>query len=169
MKTESKKMMIWSDTSIDLDEWKDFLEEEYPEVTDEDEQYRLAMDMNYEYLEDERANLKKDVGGRIVIIADLGLWYGRRSAYKVLDSHDLSSVLYADGCDYHEWFVEDGELRGIGVHHDGTNRYIFRAMKPNLPYDLYYEVVNGNADEDQINEATRSLALDVATIYGWTA
>ena len=46
------KHIIWSNMNLDLDDWKDFLEEEYPEITDEHEQYHLIEDMNMEYLDE---------------------------------------------------------------------------------------------------------------------
>ena len=33
--------IIWSNTDIDVKNWSDFLQEEYPEVTDPDKQYEL--------------------------------------------------------------------------------------------------------------------------------
>ena len=55
------KHIIWSNRNLDLDDWIDFLEDEYPEITDEHEQYHLIEDMNMEYLEDECCNLSKKV------------------------------------------------------------------------------------------------------------
>ena len=56
-----KKHIIWSNRNLDLDDWMDFLEDEYPEITDAYEQYHLIEDMNMESLEDERCNLNKMV------------------------------------------------------------------------------------------------------------
>ena len=164
------KHVIWQDIDIDVKDFEDFLEEEYPDVTDEYEQLRLCQEMNDEYLYDEMANMKKDVQGRIVIIADLGLWYGKRAAYKVIDSTNLADVLKTDdGCDYHEFYVEDGELRGRAIHHDGTNLYVFRALYHEIDDDLYDTIINDIASRDQLYDATRSLAPDVCSVYGWDA
>ena len=164
-----ERHVIWSDIDLDIDNFEDFLEEEHPDVTDEYEKYALCQELNDDYLGDERMNMDRDVGGRIVIIATLGLWYGRRSAYKVLDGHNLADVLEADSCDYHEWFVEDGELQCKAIHHDGTNLYTYRALLPNIGDDLYYDIVYGEASNEQILKGTRSLAPDVCEVYGWTA
>ena len=49
--------IIWSNTDIDVKNWSDFLQEEYPEVTDPNEQYELCYEMNANYLDDERVIL----------------------------------------------------------------------------------------------------------------
>ena len=41
---------IWQNTGINIEDWTDFLEEEYPDVTDEYEQYRLVEEMNEMYI-----------------------------------------------------------------------------------------------------------------------
>ena len=162
------KHVIWQDVDIDVEDYRDYLEEKYPDVTDEYNQFVLCQELNREYLDDEIANLNQDVQGRIVIIADLGFWNGRRDAYKVLDSSNLSDVLFTnDGCDYHEFWVEDGEVRGRGVHHDNTNYYVFRALRTDIDEDLLDIVVNDVASSEQLYVATRSLAPDVSGVYGW--
>ena len=49
--------IIWSNTDINVADYADFLQEEYPEVTDPDKQYELCCVLNDDYLDDERANL----------------------------------------------------------------------------------------------------------------
>ena len=51
--------IIWSNMDINVEDYADFLREEYPEVTDPDKQYELCCEMNANYLDDERANLDK--------------------------------------------------------------------------------------------------------------
>ena len=89
------KHTIWSNRNLNLDDWKDFLEEEHPLIEDEYEQYCIIDDMNIEYLYDERCNLNTEVDGRIIIIAGLGLWDGRKQAYRIL-SNTISDILYFD-------------------------------------------------------------------------
>lgn len=162
-----KKMIIWGDIGFDLDDWKEFLEDEYPEVTDETAQYELAWDMNMEYLSDERMNLDMEVG-RIVVIAELGLWFGVRRAYKMLKSRNLKDILYSDrDIVYAEWFVEDGELRGTGIHHDGTNQYLYRCLDRNIDEELIIDIECGNASIEDIMKHSHSLAPEVSKVYGW--
>ena len=67
-----EKHKVWSDMDLDLDDWRDDLQEEYPEL-DEDGLYAKMLELNADYLDDERINLKKPIGGSLLIIADLGL------------------------------------------------------------------------------------------------
>lgn len=74
------KHVIWSNLDLDLDDWRDDLLEEYPHINadDDDALYRLMVDTNNDYLDDERCNLNIQLSQPILVIADLGLWHGRR-------------------------------------------------------------------------------------------
>lgn len=87
-----KKHVIWSNLNLNLEDWKDFLEEEHPDVTDEYEQYNLVSELNDEYLSDEQANCNIRIDGRIIAIANLGFWDGRRIGYKLL-GHNVKDCL----------------------------------------------------------------------------
>ena len=67
--------IIWSNENLDLDDWREDLQEQYPDCS-EDELYRIMCETNADYLSDERVNLNKEVDGVIVCFADLGLWDG---------------------------------------------------------------------------------------------
>jgi hypothetical protein len=47
---------IWSNADLDYEEWKDWMEEEYPTLSD-DERVAMMYEENGHYLEDERLNL----------------------------------------------------------------------------------------------------------------
>lgn len=47
---------IWSNADLDYEEWKDWIEEEYPTLS-EDERVAMMYEENGHYLEDERLNL----------------------------------------------------------------------------------------------------------------
>lgn len=126
-------------------------------------------DCTRDNLEDERRNLDKELEGRILVIASLGLWNGRKQGYKTLGNNLNEIVDYFD-CTEMKIYVEDGKVLGRGVHHDGTNHYEFREIREdrnihNLLRKIY------NADEDitrsQLNYYTKSLAPYVKNIYGW--
>lgn len=53
-----EKHEVWSDMDLDLDDWRDDLQEEYPEL-DEDGLYEKMLELNSDYLDDERSNLKQ--------------------------------------------------------------------------------------------------------------
>lgn len=118
--------IIWGDISLNFEDWKDDLAEQYPELS-EDELYQKMYELNAEYLGDERMNLDIRLSQPILVIADLGRWSGRFSGYKEIGSGKISDCLYAD-TDYCEWYVDKfGDLRADAVHHDGTNHYLYRV------------------------------------------
>ena len=117
--------IIWSNVALDYEDWRDDLEAEYPDLTEE-ERISLMHEINGEYLDDERVNLDIQLSGPILVIGDLGLWHGRRSGYKEIRSGNIRDCLYAD-TDYSTWYVDKlGDLRCDAVHHDGTNHSVLR-------------------------------------------
>ena len=161
----SKRHIIWS-SEIDLKDWTDYLEEEHPNVTSESEQYDLIYRLNNEYLYDERANLHKNANGRILVIADLGLWDGRVKGYKIL-SENIADILYSD-CDYVEWYSDGKNIKATAHHHDGTNYYTYRVIREDRNIDaLLTAIRKGTASNHQIGYYTESLHPYIAKVYGW--
>ena len=146
------KHVIWSNLNLNLDDWKEWLLEDHPNIDpdDEDALYRLIVDTNNDYLDDERCNLDIQLSQPILVIADLGLWHGRRMGYKE---------------------IESGNLRSISIHHDGRNNCLFRAWKDgttdtqreNLKDKLY----RGVATPQDISRVTRSIGKEIGRVYGW--
>ena len=162
--TTMRKYIIWSN-KIDMDDWREDLEAEYPGRS-EDELYKITCDINAEYLDDERMNLNITLSVPIICIADLGLWNGRRQAYKLIGSGNISDCLRY-GHDYVEWYVDsDGEFRCEDTHHDGTNCYRYRALTGNA--DLITELLcNGKATEEDIERHTKRIGPIIGDVYGW--
>ena len=79
---------IWSNADLDYEEWKDWMEEEYPTLS-EDERVAMMYEENGHYLEDERLNLDIQLSQPILVVADLGLWNGRRTGYKEIPSGNI--------------------------------------------------------------------------------
>lgn len=169
----SKRHVIWSNIDLELDDWRDDLIEEFPYISpdDEDALYCLMVDINNDYLADERMNLNIQLSQPILVIADLGLWNGRRMGYKEIASGNISDCLY-DPNDYVEWYVDGyGNLRSTSIHHDGRNHYLFRvwkdeasdAQRKNLEDKLYH----GTATMKDISRLTRSIGKEIGRVYGW--
>ena len=159
-----ERHVIWSN-KLDLDDWREDLEHEYPDAS-EDELYRIMHETNSEYLGDERINLDITLTVPIICIADLGLWNGRRQAYKMIVSGNIKDCL-SGGYDYTEWYVDrDGEFRCEDTHHDGTNYYRYRALTGDeaLLAGLLY---NGEATEDDIRRHTKRIGPIIGDVYGW--
>ena len=160
-----KKHIIWSN-KINMEDWKDFIEEMGYDDLDENEQYNAVCEMNNIYLDDARTNLSIPLDGRILVIADLGLWDGRHSGYKVIDSNNIKDILYGD-CNYVEWYSDGYNIRGIAHHHDGTNYYEYREIREDRKIDnLLKKLVSGKpVSRKMINYYTKSIAKQVNKVY----
>lgn len=168
-----KKHVIWSNIDLDVDDWKASLLEDFPEIDPEDEDalYRLMIDINNDYLDDERQNLDIQLSQPILVIADLGLWNGRRMGYKEIESGNIRDCLY-DSNDYSEWFVDSrGNLRCISIHHDGRNHYLYRVWKDGISdtqrENLEDKLYRGIASPRDITRLTRSIGREIGAVYGW--
>ena len=147
---QNDRHIIWSDISLDLDDWRESLEELYPGYSD-DELYDIMVKSNAENLYDERVNLNIQLSQPIIVIGDLGRWNGRVSGYKMIDSGNIKDCLYSD-TDYTEWYVDKyGDLRADAVHHDGTNHYLSEPEAAGADGSDSRQMV---ADEENLSEGT---------------
>lgn len=167
------KHIIWSDRNLDLDDWRDDLIEQMPELAEASEStlHGLMVAQNADHLNDERMNLDIIIDQPILIIADLGLWDGRHPGYKLITSRNIRDCLYSN-CDYNEWYLDQfGNFRCDAVHHDGTNHYLYRAVKPNISdaqlRSFLRKIFNGTHTRRDITRYTRSLGPEIRKVYGW--
>ena len=173
------KRMIWQNydfTSSDwVDDYKEYLEMnemEVPEEIDENDLFEWIIDMNNSYLDDERSNLNIKTEGRIICIADIGLWDGRKMGYKFY-GHNIGECLYlTKDCEYGEFYVDGhNNLRSRQSHHDGTHYLLFREFKPEITSsqvdNFCWKVYNGKATSADITRYTRSLGKRIREVYGW--
>ena len=176
----AERHIIWSDLNLDIDDWREAYEEciEINEWDDDpDDEYALyeyMVEINSLYLDDERMNLDIEVSQPIIAIADLGLWNGRFSGYKELNSRNISACLDTfDSCEYHEWYVDAfGDLRCTAVHHDGRNYVLYRMYRDDISdeqIDEFLEkIYSGEATREDIEANTRRLGDEIAEVYGWS-
>lgn len=155
-----KKHIIWSNIDINEDEW---LNEDGSQMD-----YESIQDLLSLYIEDERANLDILLDNPILIVASLGLWNGRRSGYKIINSGNIKDILYSD-TDYAEWYVEGNDLKATAHHHDGTNYYEYREIKDmdkvdNLTNKLY---MGEEVTREYLSRYTRPIGKRVKEVYGW--
>lgn len=170
MEQVQEKNIIWSNLNLDIKDWLAFLEEEYPGKT-EDEYYELMCELNDDYLDDERMNLDRKLSTPILVCADLGLWNGRKSGYRMIGSGSIKDCLES-GFEYAEWYVDrQGDLRSTAVHHDGRNHYLYRAIKERVPdwkvERLQNKLYEGTASYADIARVTRRLGDEIAAVYGF--
>ena len=162
--------LIWSNYNLDYDDWKDDLEENYPDLTEQD-RMMLMYEINSDYLDDERINLDIQLSRPILVIADLGRWNGRFDGYKEIESGNIRDCLYSD-TDYSTWYVDKrGDLRCTAIHHDGTNYYLYRTYKDGVSDEqienLKWKIYNGQATRADITRITRRLGDEIGKVYGW--
>ena len=167
----SDKHIIWSNYDLDYENWRDDLEAEYPDMSEE-ERISLMYEINGNYLDDERANLSIQLSQPILMIADIGRWDGRYSGYGEIKSGKISDCLYSE-LDYATWYVDKlGDLRCDAIHHDGTNHYLYRVYKPGVresQIDLLKEkLYEGKATRADITRITRRLGDEIAKVYGFS-
>lgn len=111
-----RKYIIWSNENLDTEDWKESFKE-FIEINnldidpnDEEELYKYMVETNDEYLSDERINLNINVPDTdtVLVIADLGLWNGRRRAYREIHADKISDCLYTDrDTDYATWYLDN--------------------------------------------------------------
>lgn len=167
------KYLIWK-SEIDVKDYKDLLNEEYPEITDEYEQYRVCWEYNQDVLEDEKANLGHIIFAHPIIqIAELGLWFGKRTSYKVIGDDRGSKLtdIFSSCCgDDQEYYVEDGDACCDDYHHDGMNHYIYRELRcdEECAEDLLDALYSQKpVDQKLIEKYTKSIAPEICKVYGW--
>lgn len=178
-KKNTNKHIIWSNYNLNLDDWVDEITEncfykgiDYSDWTEEDF-YEEMTKRNFEYFDDERCNLNLPTEGRIIEIADVGLWDGRRVGYKLLNEHNIRACLNLKrGCEYGEWWVDShNNLRSSQTHHDATHYILYREVKPEITSDqldnFCWKLYRGKATSRDITKYTRSLGKRVKDVYGW--
>ena len=166
-----KKRIIWSNMDFNIEDWRDGYAE-YCEINnieqgDDDDLFHWMQETNSEYLEDERANLNKQLDGDIVIFGDLGLWNGRANGYSIARAN-LNAIfdVYADII---EFYADGREIRATGCHHDGRDYYHFRAIRSGRDINKLLDafLTGEYISSQKLNYYTRSIYPDVARVYGW--
>ena len=136
----------------------------------EDYCYERACWLANEYIDDERCNLRVNVGNTIIAVGDLGLWDGRVSGYQEIKSGLISDLLYTD-CYYAEWYCDAHDMRCKETHHDGTNYILYRRRKDGISDyqwgNFLYMIYEGKATREHISKYTTSLLPYIAKVYGW--
>lgn len=146
--------------------------EEYHGINPENS-WATACQLNDEYLDDERSNLNIECGNDIVVFAVLGLWDGYHNASKDLHRGNIADVFgNVHSCDYVTWYVDElGDLRCKGIHHDGTNNYMYRVWKDGVSEEQKQSFRRKwgekRATRKDLNRYTRRIGDKVADVYGW--
>lgn len=125
---------------------------------------------NQTWYECEEDNLAKiiDRHESWICIADLGLWNGRRMAYKEVYSDHFLRGDY----DYMRCYVDsNGDLRKEESHHDGSNSYLYRRKKDGVTENQWSNFLDkiyfGKCTNKDISRYTVKVGVEIADIYGW--
>lgn len=168
------KYTIWQNYDVNVDDFREWLEEEFPDVDDEWEKQRLVDELNWLYLDDERSNLNVSCESEILVFGTLGLWDRKHRIYSEEPTTNISDMLHlGPDCDYAEFFVdEEGDFCSRQSHHDGTNIFVYRCWKPELSEEereIFRDAIFARkCDKKMIAKYTNSLGPLVKKVYGWT-
>ena len=172
------KYPIWTNIPWDFmtdEEWEVYFRElanandwEYDGMSDEFK-CQLIYDEIGTILECEIANLDIPTTGSIIAIADLGLWNGRRSGYKILNEHNVNAIFKEMQWDECEFYADRYNVRMVNHHHDGTNYVMFRELKPNVNHKHFLDMIYEGKpiSSKTLCRYTRSLRPYIAKVYGW--
>lgn len=158
-------------TDYNEEDWRKDYEEwlEMNEYTPEDislEEY--IQDSLAIFAQDEYSNLSKECG-QIIAIADLGLWDGRHSGYKLNMKGTINAIFDMINTDDYEVYVEGNDIKATIHHHDGTNYLTFREVRKGRNIqklcDMLYE--GEEVTSQMISSYTRPLGNFVKEIFGW--
>ncbi len=158
------KKIIWTN-DVYLEDYEDYFREEG--ITDKEEKIKEMYFLNELDFEAEMMNLDIKLPDKILVIACLGLWNGRRSGYKIM-GNNLNEILTASIGDLYEVYFDGYNIKAKDTHHDGTNYYEFRLIRNDRNIDILLEkIYNDDFSRQDINNYTRSLAPYIRKVYGW--
>lgn len=169
---KEKEHIIWQDEDLNLDDWRDDLLEEEPDLT-ESELYDRMVERNAEQLGDERMNLSGiQLDTPILVVAQLGLWHGVKPGYRLVESGKVTDCLETREQGSAAWYVDErGNFRARVHHHDGTNHYLYRGVKPGVSERtldaLCNKIFEGEEYEAMLNRLTYRLGDLIGDVYGW--
>jgi hypothetical protein len=134
----------------------------------EDDLFEFKNDTYNDYYDDEIANLDVELPGRIIAIANLGLWSGRVGGYKI-GANNLNEVVKMGNQDYNSVWSDGYNIRKKAIHHDGTNCILFRMLREDRNVDHFTDLIYNNKPitKNILNYYTRSVERYVRNVYGY--
>ena len=141
------------------------IEEE--DITDNDITEEIWQDIDFSY-DAEIMSLDKQLSGRVIAIADLGLWHGRVQGYRVLGDNLNEVISFNLSCDEREVYCDAYNVRATGYHHDGSNSVLFRELREDRDVDKFLDKIymGEEISTGTLNYYTKSLRPYVQKIYG---
>lgn len=156
--------VIWSDALYSTDEDCARRVNEDPEQflgMSEDEVRQMSFEAGQEDLDLLKGEMLNAYGASVVVIGTIGRWNGTMQCWKFCtDIRDAFGALTGDQCTV---YLKDGEIRMENVHHDGTDSFMVRRIKPGVDLDDLEDRCT-----DCVMDATESLASAMCSYFGWT-
>lgn len=162
MKRKPKKHVVVSDTysaiysGVVMEDLKEF----YPDASDE----LLDELASYLYFDDRRLLMNTFADTifptDVINIAELGLWDGKHSAFRIFDAPTLDELFMSDqDIEEAEWYIDEyNDLRCNAHHHDGTNHYLYRQIRseigPAARRNFYDKIQSHTLTRKDINHYT---------------
>ena len=117
----------------------------------------------------EVCNLDVPLEGRVIAIADLGLWDGRKQGYKILGNNLNEVVKFSLSCDEREVYCDAWNVKAEGYHHDGRNYVMFRELREDRDVDKFLDKIYMGEEISTgiLNYYTKSLRPRVQEVYGF--
>lgn len=115
--------------------------------------------------------LSDSVNQSIICFGNLGLRDGIEYGVKVYSGKYGYSQLFYSSCDCSMWYVDKNfDLRYTGIHHDGTNAYLYRAIKDNLSgrqlENLFRIAMRKELSRAQLNRYTKPIGKEILERLG---
>ena len=128
----------------------------------------------HSYLDSEYQRIKglldKELPEKVVVIADIGLWDGRRNAYKEYDNNLSSCLNFFGDCYLAEFFLKDEDVMSKQSHHDGTHYAVYRVYKKGRADEghnaIHARIMKGEYPEEEIEKYTKPLGKKVRKALG---
>lgn len=144
----------------------DDVEKTLADVSDYEAWDYIAEDLKWA-LYDLQLNLVKEMDHRIIAIASLGLWSGRKQGYSLLDYNLSNCIRPNHHQEYDSYYLEGDEFKAKSVHHDGTNYITFRLITKPMTHHEFNAFLEGVVEETvDIDQYTEPLGNIVREIYG---
>lgn len=160
---------IWNSHNVNYEDWNDYFKESFPdENLTEDDKISIVQDDLSNQLDDEEVNLNITLDNPIIAIVSLGLWSGRKSGYKIIESGNIRDIFSVGKWDEATFYADANNVRATLYHHDGQNYVTFRELKADMDHDEFkLKILNGAHTSRDITRHTKSILPSVAEVYGW--
>lgn len=167
----AKKHVIWSSLDRDVEDWQECFNE-FCEINELDKDkldiYEYINDTLAEYFQDERGYLNVPCGD-ILVIADLGLWDGHHSAYKIIRTGKVNGILSVNTMDDAEFYCDQYNVCADIYHHDGCNHLEFREIKKGVNIQPLVDMLYNQEEvsRETIRRYTKSMRPYIKKVYGF--